>query len=63
MARKVNDSVMWNAAEMWDQVKRQMKRKRGARLCKPFSQVIPFAAVPRVVVAPLDWSYNAGHRR
>ena len=29
MARKVNDSVMWNAAEMWDQVKRQMKCKRG----------------------------------
>lgn len=64
MARQANHLPGgWNAGEMWDQVKRQMKRKRGVRVCKPFAHVIPFAAVPRVVAAPLDWAYNAGHRR
>lgn len=60
MARQSNAlPVMWNTAEMWDQVKRQMKRKRGVR----FAHTITFAAVPRIVAAPPDWSYNAGHRR
>jgi hypothetical protein len=59
MAKK----TVWCAAEMWDEVKRQLKPKRGARACKPFSHTIPFAAVPRIVTAPMDWSYNAGHRR
>lgn len=48
---------MWSTAEMWDQVKMQMRKKHR----KP--TVIQFIARPRVVTASNNWQYNAGHRR
>lgn len=50
--------VMWDASEMWDQVKGQMRRRKKT---KPI--VIPFIARPRVVTASNSWQFNSGHRR